>query len=146
MLWLIGIGIHGFKGLSLYAIDTLKNADIILLEKYTTPIEEDLKILEDIISKEVKKVNRWYIEDGREILELAKSKNIALLAYGDPLIATTHIDLVIRAREANIDVKTIHNASAITAIIGEVGLHIYKLGKISTMVRDKNANRSIYKV
>lgn len=145
MLWLIGLGIHGFKSLSIDALDTLREADLILLEEYTSPIG-DAKELEDIIGKKVKKVNRWYVEDGREILELARDKNIALLTYGDPLIATTHEDLIMRAKEKQIDTRVIHNASAITAIIGEIGLHIYKVGRISTIVKDKNANRSIYNI
>ena len=145
MLWIIGLGIHGFKSLSLYAINTLKDADLILVEEYTSPMTNP-KELEEILAKKVTKVNRWYVEDGREILELAMNKNIALLTYGDPLIATTHEDLIMRAREKNIDVRVIHNASAITAIIGEVGLHIYKIGRISTLVKDKNANKSIYKI
>ena len=145
MLWIIGLGIHGYKGLSIQAIDILKDADLILLEEYTSPMNSS-KELEDLIAKKVKKVNRWYVEDGRDILELATSKNIALLAYGDPLIATTHEDLVMRAKEKGIDVRIIHNASAITAIIGEVGLHIYKVGRVSTIVRDKDANKSIYQI
>ena len=33
------------------------------------------------------------MEDGKEILENAKKKKVVLLSYGDPYIATTHIEL-----------------------------------------------------
>ncbi len=146
MLWIIGLGIYGFKGLSKYAFDILKDIDIILFEDYTSPIYYDIKELESIIDKEVKIVQRWYVEDGRELLSLAEKNNIALLVYGDPLIATTHMDLIIRAKERSIRVKVIHNASSITSIIGETGLHIYKLGSIATIVNNKEASKSVYKV
>lgn len=146
MLWLIGIGIHGFKGINLYSIEILKSIDRILLEQYTSPIDESIEILEGVIGKKVSIVPRWYVEDGREILREAEEKDVALLTYGDPLIATTHIDLLNRAREKKIKVKTIHNASAITSIIGESGLHIYKIGRIATLVNNREANKSVFKI
>ncbi len=145
MLWIIGLGIYGFKGLSKYAIDILKEIDLILFEDYTTPAYYDLKEFRSIIEKDIRIVQRWYVEDGREILSLAEKGNIALLVYGDPLIATTHMDLVIRAKERSIGVKVIHNASSITAIISETGLHIYKLGSIATIVNDKGSSKSVYR-
>ena len=146
MLLLVGLGIYGFKGLSIYAIDRLKQFDHIMLESYTSIIEDDIKYLESLLDKSIKQVPRWYVEDGREILELARDSNVALLAYGDPLIATTHIDLLIRARNKGIDYDIIHNTSAITAIIARSGLHVYKLGRVASMVNDKQANVSIYKI
>jgi diphthine synthase len=40
--------------------------------------------------------------------------------------------------------KTIHAASAITALIGECGFHFYKMGKVVTMMKDKNSVSSVY--
>ena len=42
--------------------------------------------------------------------------------------ATTHSDLWIRARERNIDVKVIHNASIMNAC-GCCGLQLYRFGQ-----------------
>ncbi len=146
MLWLIGLGINGFKGISIYAINILKDMEIILLERYTSPIYEDVKELEGILKKQISIVPRWYVEDAREILELAEKHDLALLTYGDPLVATTHMELVVRAKEKGIGVKIIHNASSITSILGACGLHIYKLGRVATLVSEQVANKAIYKI
>lgn len=47
--------------------------------------------------------------------------------------ATTHADLVLRARELQIPVKTIHNASIMNAI-GVTGLQLYNFGQTVSMV------------
>lgn len=43
--------------------------------------------------------------------------------------ATTHIDLVIRSKELNIEVQVVHNASILTAV-GCCGLQLYRFGEI----------------
>lgn len=63
-----------------------------------------------------------------EILLNANSLNIAFLVVGDPFGATTHTDLMIRARELNIPVTVIHNASIMNAI-GACGLQLYNFGQ-----------------
>lgn len=68
--------------------------------------------------------DRDLIEQGAdEILQDASSKDVALLVVGDPFGATTHTDLVLRAREANINCKIIHNASIMNAV-GCCGLQV----------------------
>lgn len=44
---------------------------------------------------------------------------------GDPFGATTHADILLRARDLNIETKVIHNASIMNAI-GCCGLQVYK--------------------
>ena len=68
--------------------------------------------------------DRDLIEQGAdEILQNASSKDVALLVVGDPFGATTHTDLILRAREANINCKIIHNASIMNAV-GCCGLQV----------------------
>lgn len=47
--------------------------------------------------------------------------------------ATTHTDLVLRARELGISIQSIHNASIMTAI-GATGLQLYNFGQTVSMV------------
>lgn len=85
-----------------------------------------------------------------QILQGADSKDIAFLVVGDPFgyqcrseitrhpsdflcRATTHSDLIIRARELNIPVQVIHNASIMSAI-GATGLQLYNFGQAVSMV------------
>jgi diphthine synthase len=151
MLWLIGIGVNGYKGVSLHTLDILKKCDIIYFERFTSPLyEDDLINLNSLIGggydKERKMIpaERWLVEDGNQILEQAKNGNVALITYGDPLIATTLSELEVRARKNLINVDIVHSASGITSLIGESGLHIYKFGRSVTMMSGPHSAISVY--
>ena len=68
-----------------------------------------------------------------EILEGADKLNVAFLVVGDPFGATTHTDLVLRARELSIPVQSVPNASILNAI-GSTGLQLYNFGQTVSMV------------
>ena len=87
MLSFVGLGISGFESIPIEGLETISNADIVYLEQFTSPISEsDLKKIQDSINGEFKLAKRWLVEDGNEILEMSKEKNVVLLAYGDPYI------------------------------------------------------------
>jgi diphthine synthase len=44
----------------------------------------------------------------------------------------------------NIDVKVVHAASGITSLVGECGLQIYKIGKLVTMMEERQSAISVY--
>ena len=137
MLWFIGLGVSGISELSNNTISIIKNAEIIYLESFTSPISEDEKIqLKNISTGKFKVAKRWLVEDGNEILDNAKEKETVLISYGDPYIATTHLELKTRAIQDNIETKTIHSSSIISSLIGEAGLHYYKVGKVLTIMDD----------
>ncbi len=145
MLWLVGLGIYGYKGLNTKALEVLNCVDTIYIERYTSPMPDpDINALKNSLKKEIKIVQRWFVEDGREILESAKSNDVALVVYGDPLIATTHLELRIRAEKAGIKSRVIHAPSSITSIVGECGLHMYKIGRIVTLVSEVQTVAGIY--
>ena len=137
MLWFIGLGVSGISELSNNTISIIKNAEIIYLESFTSPISEDEKIqLKNISTGKFKVAKRWLVEDGNEILDNAKEKETVLISYGDPYIATTHLELKTRAIQDNIETKTIHSSSIVSSLIGEAGLHYYKVGKVLTIMDD----------
>lgn len=145
MLLLVGLGIHGYAGLSAKALDSLLSIREIYVERYTSPMpESEIDGLKRLLNKDVKVVPRWFVEDGKEILRLAKNTDVALLVYGDPLIATTHLDLRVRAEKGGIKTKVLHASSSITSIIGECGLHIYKIGKIITLTSERSSVTNTY--
>ena len=74
----------------------------------------------------------------------SKKKNVVLLAYGDPYVATTHLELRTRAEKDKIKTRTIHGASAITSLIGECGLHHYKIGRPVTIMREILSLNTVY--
>jgi diphthine synthase len=137
MLWFLGLGISGISELSSSTLDVIKNAEIVYLESFTSPISETEKEeLKNISNGEFKIAKRWMVEDGNEILENATNKETVLISYGDPYIATTHLELKTRAIRDGILTKTIHSSSIVSSLIGEVGLHYYKVGKVLTIMND----------
>jgi diphthine synthase len=137
MLWFVGLGLSGTESISTKTEKLLNDADTVYLELFTSPISEShITKIKEIVKGEFKLAKRWMVEDGNEILEDAKEKNVVILTYGDPFIATTHIELRTRAIQSKIITKTVHAASAVTALVGECGLHYYKVGKVVTIMDD----------
>ncbi len=132
MLYLIGLGLNDENDLTLKAIETAKKCDC-FIELYTSVWKGSLENLKEIIRKDIKILNRKNLEENLELfIEKAKEYDVALFVPGDPLAATTHIDIVYEAKRKKIPVKIIHNASIFSAI-GEVGLQLYKYGKVATI-------------
>lgn len=68
-----------------------------------------------------------------EILRNADKEDVAFLVVGDPFGATTHTDLVLRARELGVPVSAVPNASIMSGI-GAAGLQLYNFGQTVSMV------------
>lgn len=147
MLWIAGLGISGIESISIETQKLLKNADIVYLEQFTSPVTKlESNKIRKLVKGEFKIAKRWMVEDGKEILKNSKKKKVVLLTYGDPYIATTHIELRTRAIQEKIKTKTIHAASSITALVGECGLHYYKIGRIVTVMKDPKTLTTPYHV
>jgi len=132
MLYLIGLGLNDEKDLTLKAVEIAKKCEC-YCELYTSIWRGSLENLKNIIGKDVTLLKRKDLEERQEaFLEKAKKMDVALFMPGDPLAATTHIDLVFEAKRKKIPIKIIHNASIFSAI-GEIGLQIYKFGKTATI-------------
>jgi len=61
-------------------------------------------------------------------IEPARKEDIAVLVVGDPFGATTHADLVLRAKQLGVEVQVIHNASIMNAAAA-CGLQLYLFGQ-----------------
>jgi diphthine synthase len=147
MLWFVGLGISGARSLPVEAQEVLAKADIVYLEQFTSPIgKSDLLKIKKMIKGEFRQGKRWLVEDGSEILKNAKTKKVVLLAYGDPYVATTHIELRTRAIQEKIQTHSIHASSSLTSMIGECGLHFYKVGRIATIMSEMKSLTTPYYV
>lgn len=132
MLYLIGLGLD-LKDISLKGMEAIKKCHKIYLEIYTTLLPYKKAALEKIIGKKVIIAMREDVENkGKEFVKEAQKKNVALLVYGDPLAATTHISLLQEAKKLKVPVKVLHNSSIFNAI-SETGLHLYKFGKTASI-------------
>ncbi len=145
MLWFAGLGISGPDGLGINTVKILNQADIVYLEIFTNPIAKShVAKIKKLVKGQLKLAPRWLVEDGKEILRNAKKKKAVLLSYGDPYIATTHIELRTRASLEGIKIQTIHAASGLTSLIGECGLHYYKVGRPVTITKEIKPTTSAY--
>jgi len=132
----IGLGLYDEKDLSIRGLEELKEADTVFAEFYTSLMPGfSIKKLEEMIGKTVHVVSRRILEeeDGKIIFEAAKNGKAAFLVQGDPMIATTHVDLRISAEKQGIKTRVIHGASAVSAVRGISGLQNYKYGKAVTI-------------
>jgi len=130
-LYLVGLGLHDESELSIRACGMLKGCERVYLESYTSRFNGSMERLAEIAGKEVVPLGRGDIEERPEENVLADGE-VALLVLGDPLVATTHADLMLRAKELGIEVRIVHNSSIYSAI-GETGLQLYKFGRTTTI-------------
>ena len=133
-LYLIGLGLGDQKDITLNGLDAIKKCSDVYLENYTAILDCSVQELETLYLKKIILATRDIVESKAEetILKDAKTKDVALLVVGDPLSATTHLDLVLRAKKLEIPVRIIHNSS-ITSAIAETGLQIYKFGPTASI-------------
>jgi diphthine synthase len=145
-LYLIGLGLNSEKDITLNGMEAIKKCDIVYLENYTSALNCTKDSLEKFHGKKIILAGRNLVEsDDNEIVENSKSKNVAFLVAGDPMVATTHIDLFLRARKEGIKCHVIHNASIISAV-GAAGLQVYKFGKTTSIPLENENVESPYDV
>ena len=132
-LLLIGIGPGDVALATSEALEAAKMADYRRYEAYTAlwP-EEQLANLEKAVGK-ITRVMRPEVESPDELFALARDNLVALLIVGDPLQATTHVDLQLQAEEAGIYCRTIHGISITGLVTGAIGLSNYKFGRQTTL-------------
>lgn len=136
MLYLIGLGLYDESDITLKGIKYAKECDKVYCELYTSFLPSlDIKSLSSLIDKEIILLSRRDLEEeGEKILNRAKENKIAIFIPGDPLIATTHSWLRLRAKEMDIETRIIHAPSIYSAAPSIVGLQHYKFGRSTTLV------------
>ncbi|HLD37461.1 MAG TPA: diphthine synthase, partial [Candidatus Nanoarchaeia archaeon] len=138
MFYLIGLGLD-VKSISIEGWEICGKCEKLYLESYTIELPYKTKELEKFLGKKVIGLDREQVE-GEKFIDEAKTKDIALLAYGSPLAATTHISLLLKCKKENIPFKIFHNASILDAV-AETGLQLYKFGKTASMPKWRGSYR-----
>lgn len=135
MLYLVGLGLHDEQDISLRGLQVLKGAEKIYAEFYTNFFSGSLKGIEALVGKKIEILKRQDIEEHAEenLLKDSKEKRVVLLVPGDPMVATTHSDIILRAKKLGIETRIIH-ASSIYSAVAETGLQIYKFGRTTSLV------------
>ncbi|MCH8520182.1 MAG: diphthine synthase [Nanoarchaeota archaeon] len=133
MLHIIGIGTKK-EHITQEMIEVIQQSKHVYIEHYTNFYQHSFEELEEYLSTTITPCVREDIESRVEelILKPAKDEHITLLIIGDILVATTHTDLLLRAKEMNVQTKLYHNIS-IANLITKTGLQWYKFGKVTSI-------------
>ncbi|XLS66836.1 hypothetical protein HN51_017859 [Arachis hypogaea] len=134
MLFIIGLGLGDERDITLRGLEAVKSCEKVYMESYTSLLSfgldsHGLSNLEKLYGKTITLADREMVEEkAHHILEEARHSHVAFLVVGDPFGATTHTDLVVRAKKMGIHVQSVHNASVMNAI-GICGLQLYRYGE-----------------
>ncbi|KAJ8517508.1 hypothetical protein ONZ45_g5326 [Pleurotus djamor] len=122
-------GLCDEKDITVRGLEAVKGSTRVYLEAYTSILMVQKENLEAFYGKELIVADRDMVEtQSDDILSNADKEDVSLLVVGDPLGATTHTDIVLRARALNIPVRIINNASIMNAV-GVCGLQLYNFGQ-----------------
>ncbi len=136
MLTFIGLGLWDEKDVSVKGLEAIGNADVVYAEFYTSRLMgTTLEKMEEFYGKPVKVLAREDVEQHPKdnILKDAQDKNVVFLTGGDAMVATTHVDLRLRAGKMGIETRIIHGSSISSAVCGAAGLQNYRFGKSATI-------------
>ncbi|XP_047536678.1 diphthine methyl ester synthase [Vanessa atalanta] len=129
MFYLIGLGLGDAKDITVKGLEIIQKCDKVLLEGYTSILTVGKEVLEKFYGRPLIVADRELCESNiDDILKEAKEKDIALLVVGDPLGATTHTDMLLRAKEFEVETQIVHNASIMNAV-SCCGLQLYHFGE-----------------
>jgi len=136
-LHLVGMGLGSVNYLTKGALEAAARSDKIYLDTYTSPIDESLlNHLRREFGEKLIEADRSLLEEGASrIVEEAGEGDVCVLVPGDPLIATTHLTLILEAARRGIGFRIVHGVSAHTALISSSLLQAYKFGRTVTIPR-----------
>jgi diphthine synthase len=133
-LYLIGLGLHDEKDITIRGKEIVRKSSKVYLEDYTAVLHCGKGALEREYGKKIEQAGRTLVENhGDEIIDMAGKEDVAFLVAGDPVSATTHTDLLLRAAKKGVRFEVVNNASVMTAV-GIVGLQLYKYGRTTSIV------------
>lgn len=135
MLTFVGLGLYDERSVTVAGRDAIRSADRVFAEFYTSFLPgatvPDLEAYHDT-AIEVR--DRAGVEqDPTPILDAAERGEAVFLTAGDTMIATTHVDLRLRAHDRGIDTRVIGGPTAQAAASALTGLQNYRFGKATTI-------------
>lgn len=132
-LWLIGLGPGDLGLMTADAIEHARACEHRFLEGYTATLPSDQESQLESLIGPWQRAMRPAVEKPSEILELARNSPVALLVVGDPMQATTHIDLEAHCDEQSIEFSVIPGLSATSLAVSLSGLQSYRFGRQVTL-------------
>ena len=132
-IWLIGIGPGDLGHISDRAKLVARGCEKRYLEGYTAILPRSQEeILESVVGP-WERIMRPSVENPADLMSEAREHAIGLMVVGDPLQATTHIDLEARCAEEGVGFGVVPGMSATSLAISLSGLQSYKFGRQVTI-------------
>ena len=144
----IGLGLYDEKDISVKGKEAVQDADYVYSEFYTSSLSGcSMEDVEEELGIDIKPLKRGEVESEAIPLKKAKDNKVVFLTGGDPMAATTHVDLRLRAEVEGISTRIIHSSSIFSAAPSLLGVQHYKFGKTVTLpfISDKTYPESPYK-
>ena len=132
----IGLGLQDERSISLRGLEEARQCDHVFAEFYTNLMPDlSMQKLEGLLGKTVHILSRTQVEEDPmgQILTHAKTGRVAILVSGDPMIATTHIELRLLAEKNGVKTSLVHSSSIYTVAAATVGLQLQKFGRAITL-------------
>ena len=132
-LWLIGIGPGDLGHMTERARSVARGGKKRYLEGYTAVLPTEQEALLESVVGPWERMMRSSVESPEALLDESRNDSVALLVVGDPMQATTHIDLEARCVEEGIGFEVIPGMSATSLAVSLSGLQSYKFGRQVTL-------------
>ena len=132
-LWLIGIGPGDLGHMTERARSVARGCKKRYLEGYTAVLPTEQEALLESVVGPWERMMRPSVESPETLLDESRNDSVALLVVGDPMQATTHIDLEARCVEEGIGFEVIPGMSATSLAVSLSGLQSYKFGRQVTL-------------
>ena len=135
MLTFVGLGLYDEQSVTVEGQSAIGAADEVFAEFYTSRLTgTTIERLEEFHETSIEVLDRAGVEQEPEtVLDSAAARNAAFLTAGDPMIATTHVDLRLRAYDRGIETRIVHGTTAQAAASSLTGLQNYRFGKSTTL-------------
>lgn len=130
----IGLGLHDERDITLRGLEEARTCDALFAEFFTSEMRgTDPERLAAFYGQEVRVLRREEVEGDDRVVEAARAGRVGFLVAGDPMAATTHVELRLRAHRAGVRTRVVAGVSALTAAAGALGLQLYKFGRTTSL-------------
>lgn len=144
-MYLVGLGLSPDL-ITLRGLEKVRKARKVYLDVYTSSFPGSVDEVKRIVGRDdIALANRSILEErSSEIIGELEHGDVALLVIGNPLLATTHISLLIEARSKGHSFEVVPAPGIIPNALLFAGLMIYKIGKPVTLTYPREGIISEY--
>ncbi len=144
-LYLIGLGLSPDL-ITLRGLEKIRKARKVYLDVYTSSFPGSVDEVKRIVGRDdIVLATRSMLEErSSEIMEELEHGDVALLVIGNPLLATTHVSLLIEAKSRGHSFEVVPAPGIIPNALLLAGLMIYKMGKPVTLTYPREGIISEY--